>query len=233
MIEVTVRCGCTRTMRADGAAGGRYLCGCGASVTLAGLPKRDAMHCPMLRGNRICNGPKIADQAVCQPCAVMISRLALADPEVVEQVGASGGLSEFYRARDAETERLREQDRARIAAAELRDDARKYCVVYYCRVRPGVVKIGTSMQLGVRMDSFRVASADVLAAEPGSFKVENMRHKQFAHLRIDPRREDFRLGDDLQAHIETVRGNFGDPFEFVSRMIERQRERLAKTEAQS
>lgn len=233
MIEVTVRCGCTRTMLPDTYAGpSRYRCSCGARITITGLPKLDARHCPLPKGSRICNGPKDPDLPVCEPCSVMIAGLALADPEQARQLGTRKGSVDFYQARRAEAQRQHEEFQARVAQINNRDLARKCAVVYYCETRPGVVKIGTTTQLGVRMDAFRVPATSVLAAEPGYFKLENLRHKQFADLRIDRAREDFHFGDALREHVDKVASIHGDPFELVTRIREMQEE-LAQDPAQS
>lgn len=226
MIEITIKCGCTRTMRADGSGGGRYICGCGARVTVSGLPRFTPTRCSLRRGTRICNGPKTPDAQTCQPCAVLIAKLAMADPEVVEQVGASASLRDFYRAKDAETERRRQEEQARLDSFDRKDWARQAPVVYYCELRPGIVKIGTSVQLGVRIDSFRCPESAVLAAEPGHYKLEKERHRQFAAQRIHPNREDFQLDEELRAHIAKVRSAYGDPFELVEQ-IRRKRVELA------
>lgn len=228
MMEVTVRCGCKRIMRPDTYAGpGHYRCGCGARVGLSGLPKFDAGHCPLPRGNRACNGPKLPDYPLCEQHMVMVSRLAVHVPEIMEQLAEDLASVDFRRAHQDQLEKRRAEERARSDAYNQREQARKVCVVYYCLLRPGVVKIGTSVQLAARVDSFRLSASAVLAAEPGHFRLENLRHRQFPAQRIDPEREDFRLDDELQAHIDKVRAQHGDPYELVTRIYENQR-RLAE-----
>lgn len=224
MIEVTVRCGCSRTMRADGRNAGRYVCGCGASVTLAGLPRFDDRHCPLPRGTRVCNGPKNPDHVVCEPCSVMLAGIALAIPEQAEQLADSRASIDFHQRYESQFSLFMEKREEKQRQFNRQEAARKVCVVYYALLRPGVVKIGTTTQLGIRMDSFRVPAENVLAAEPGHYKLEAQRHKLFAEQRINGNYEDFRLDDQLQAHIDKVRAAHGDPYELVTRILQKQQE---------
>jgi hypothetical protein len=207
---------------------GAFRCGCGAGVRLTGLPRLDQHHCTVYLGERVCNGPKKPDHITCEPCAVKISRNALVYPETAEQIAAHLERVEFLKARRLEEEALNERHRAeaqeRYERGPRRDRARRAAVVYYCRIRDGVVKIGTTSQIYVRMDAFRVADGDVLAAEPGSFPLEGVRHRQFEHLRIsaDARREDFRLDDQLQSHIDMLVDMYGQPFDLVEALLDEQ-----------
>lgn len=232
-MEITVRCGCTRTMQTDTYAGAqRYRCSCGARVGLYGLPKLDATHCSLYRGGRVCNGPKDRDAPTCQPCMTNIARHAMNDPEVVELLAGKLADVDFYEIRQGQLDQRKQLERERLEKFERRDDARRCCVVYYCRIRPGVIKIGTTIQLAVRMDSFRLPADAVLAAEPGSYQLENMRHRQFEQLRIHPRREDFHLDDSLQTHIDNLVRIHGQPYDLANTILERQLE-LASRGTQS
>lgn len=236
LIEVTVQCGCSRTMRPDTYAGpGRYRCSCGARVALAGLPKQDDRHCSLIRANgRACNGPKPPDDLTCQPCAVLIAKLSLRRREVVEQLAESLASAEFHDKYDLYLTLFREQQDNRLAQTRRRLDANKVSVVYYCIIRPGVVKIGTTVSLAERMAAFRRLPGDVLAVEPGSYKLESARHRQFDHLRAEPgRREDFTLTDELQSHIDAVRQKFGEPWDLVRQIYDEQQRELAKAQAES
>lgn len=217
MVEVTVRCGCSRPMRPDTYAGpGRYRCGCGARVALSGLPKLDDRHCSLRNGRRVCNGPKLPDAIACEPCTILIATLALADPELAERLGTGQGATEFGLARMAETKRLLALN-AELVRADRDPEVPKATVVYYCELRPGIVKIGTTMKLSARMAALHVPVGAVLAAEPGSYDLEKARHRQFAGLRIT-QREDFRVDEALRTHIEGVANQHGDPFELVTRL---------------
>lgn len=79
----------------------------------------------------------------------------------------------------------------------------KTSVVYYLAVGPNTVKIGTTTDLAARMRSLRTDMQYVLAVEPGGRDVERERHEQFAASRIG-RREDFRVTDALQQHINQL-----------------------------
>src|SRR5690349_9429413 len=85
-------------MRVDGVAGpGCYRCGCGARVALSGLPKRDEKRCPMPRGNRVCNGPKLEDRPLCEPCMISVADEALRIPGLAEELGERRGVAELKR----------------------------------------------------------------------------------------------------------------------------------------
>lgn len=231
MIEVTVRCGCTRTMSPEWSAGpGRYRCGCGARVTLAGLPKIDATHCPMPRGKRVCNGPKLADRPLCEPCMIKVADEALRNPELAGQLGEQRGVTEFHVRRiDRQKELLTEY--AEYKRIDRSEEAPKCGVVYYCELRPGIVKIGTTLYLHNRMSSLHIPRGAVLAAEPGTYDVEKLRHQQFAHLRIG-KPEDFIVDDSLRAHVDHLAAEHGDPFDLATRLWVQHQE-LAKAATQS
>jgi len=92
-------------------------------------------------------------------------------------------------------------------------------VVYYVRVRDGVVKIGYTSDLTGRRTSLRVPWRDVLAVEPGGPEREAARHAEFASLRRG-RREDFEASVELLAHIDLIRARWGDPQD-IARAIRR------------
>jgi hypothetical protein len=197
-------------------------------VGLSGLPKLDDRHCTLLKGRRTCNGPKLPDAMACQPCTLLLVKLALADPTVARQLGTEQGATEFGQARRQETERLLALDLTRI---DRRPDAPKCGVVYYAELRPGIVKIGTTLNLATRMSTLHVPTASVVAAEPGTYDVEKARHRQFAHLRIG-QREDFRVDDGLRAHVEALAVEYGNPFDLATRLTE-QSAALASRSSQS
>ena len=63
------------------------------------------------------------------------------------------------------------------------------------------IKIGFSKDPDGRVKGLGLPGAEVLAATPGDRKMEARLHRQFAHLRIDPRSEYFLPGADLLAYI--------------------------------
>ncbi|MBA2951602.1 GIY-YIG nuclease family protein [Streptomyces himalayensis] len=81
-------------------------------------------------------------------------------------------------------------------------------VVYYIR-RGRYVKIGTTTQLRNRMRD--LLPDEVLAVEPGSYKLEGELHQRFAGLRLHPSCEYFLLDNELQAHIDQVLERVGPP----------------------
>lgn len=218
-IEVTVRCGCSRIMRTDGAAGpAHYRCGCGARVALTGLPTRSATRCQMPRGNRVCNGPKLADRPLCEPCMIKVADEALLTPDLAGQLGDQRGVAEFNTRQLERREQLLADWRDANASRVDRTPVGPRCgVVYYCELRPGIVKIGTTLNLPARMSSLHIPRGAVLAAEPGTYDVEKLRHQQFSHVRIG-KPEDFIVDDSLRAHIDKLAAEHGDPFELATRL---------------
>lgn len=81
--------------------------------------------------------------------------------------------------------------------------------VYYVGIGEHI-KIGHTTNIRARMTQLRVDVSAVLATEPGDQRLEAMRHKQFADLRIG-RREDFRPEPALLSHIDMLREHYGDP----------------------
>lgn len=73
-------------------------------------------------------------------------------------------------------------------------------VVYYLELHNGNIKIGYTTDLRSRLAALRYSGDNLLATEPGGRPVELLRHGQFDALRVG-RREEFRPGDTLLAHI--------------------------------
>jgi ribosomal protein L37AE/L43A len=88
--------------------------------------------------------------------------------------------------------------------------ARQQSVVYYVREAPEIIKIGTTINLINRLSALRVDHDALLATEPGGRSLEQMRHKQFAHVSLG-KWERFRSEPDLLDHIAMLRKHFGDP----------------------
>ena len=85
--------------------------------------------------------------------------------------------------------------------------------VYYVRLND-LIKIGTTRNLKARMASFYAKPDAVLAIEPGDYRRETERHRQFGHLR-HARSELFEPTPELLDHIHLVRETFGDPKLFL------------------
>jgi hypothetical protein len=81
-------------------------------------------------------------------------------------------------------------------------------VVYYIR-RGKYVKIGTTTNLKQRMRD--LMPDEVLAVEPGSYKLESDLHYAFRGIRLSPDREYFELTEELQGHIDAVIEKHGPP----------------------
>lgn len=96
-------------------------------------------------------------------------------------------------------------------------------LVYYVQLKHGDIKIGCTVNLGSRMAQLRLSLTDVLAAEPGSFKLEKRRHREFDRFRRDPHREDFEAAPDLLRHAADIRGQHGDPAALYGTQMEHNR----------
>lgn len=78
--------------------------------------------------------------------------------------------------------------------------------VYYLELA-GLVKIGYTADLKRRIAQYPPMSR-LLAVEHGGLETEGQRHRQFAHLRqYGQSSEWFAYGDDLRAHIESLKGS--------------------------
>ena len=76
-------------------------------------------------------------------------------------------------------------------------------LVYYLRLGPHTVKIGTTKNLTQRICHLRTDMDYLMAVEPGSLELEKRRHGEFAPERLG-RREDFRLTPRLHEHIDKL-----------------------------
>lgn len=79
-------------------------------------------------------------------------------------------------------------------------------VVYYVNFGDDTVKIRTSTNLKNRLATFIRSEADVLATEPGDYRLETARHRQFAADKLErgTSRELFRLSPALKSHIDML-----------------------------
>lgn len=73
-------------------------------------------------------------------------------------------------------------------------------VVYYMRLG-NRAKIGTSRNLKLRLAA--INPEDCMGYEPGTRKLETLRHSQFSHLRVSG--EWFMIGPDLVRHVNSLR----------------------------
>jgi hypothetical protein len=123
-------------------------------------------------------------------------------------------IREAERAREVENLALDEihreslQMRERWAAEDAARNERyaSQSVVYYVRLG-GCIKIGTTTNMKMRMNT--LMPDEILATEPGTRELEQMRHKQFAGLRV--RGERFLADPELLSHIQMIRAHFGEP----------------------
>lgn len=81
-------------------------------------------------------------------------------------------------------------------------------VVYYVR-RGSMIKIGTTVNMHNRMAT--ILPDEVLATEPGSYRLEAQRHREFRKLRVRGQVEWFHAGPLLQEHVMAMRALHGEP----------------------
>jgi hypothetical protein len=199
MNDMTVACACGRTMTPDALAGrGSFRCGCGVRVKIT-----------------------IAIPASCTGLAEDGHRCRLMPVRESAQFSLSL-CAQHYQGYLDMLDLIREGERASETIEQLatwtdedlsdeifREHRRMYAeqaVVYYVRIRD-LIKIGTTTNMRARMS--RLLADEVLATEPGGEELENMRHKQFAHLKV--RGERFAPAPDLLSHIAMIRDHFGEP----------------------
>lgn len=211
MSNVTVRCGCGRQMTEVGdAPRGTFRCGCGAKVQVVAS---DRATCTALseRDDR-CAFPPVRASAdyglsLCRDhLQTYLDALAM-----LREVGGSDG---HWRPPLSPAEWLEQTDQLRMEAWNPDIEERKrrleryeaQAVVYYVRIRD-TIKIGTTVNMRSRMPQLMID--ELLATEPGGEELEDMRHKQFAGLRI--RGERFRPEPELMSHIAMIREHFGEP----------------------
>lgn len=214
-------CGCGREMRLDALVGPlAFRCGCGASFNLK-APQLTfvSTRCVWQRARFRCAAVPAEGLPLCKSHAT----------ELVEKMGDEGVTQAVKRLAEHEVAVRSNAERARlkkywegqeILKQKRHDKAALGAVVYYVQIRPGQVKIGTTIHLEDRMKSMRAHQReDVLAAEPGTRDLEKARHAQFKSTRIDCRREDFLESPELMSHIQMVREHFGDPFDLAARLV--------------
>lgn len=208
MDEVSVACGCGRTMIHDSRRGkGAFRCSCGARIIINGTAAQPAC-LALTEDNEACLEP---------PCreAVLYGGVPLCGPHldlyrVYVQVVREARAQQLEERNTYLREKVAEIHAARRQMAEeeaARQEAYKdQALVYYIRIGD-LIKIGFTTNMRQRMS--QLLPDEVLATEPGPAELERMRHRQFAHLRV--RGERFRRGEDLISHVAMIRAHYGPP----------------------
>jgi hypothetical protein len=193
MINVAVKCGCSRFMSTDGSAGrNAFRCGCGARVRI------NEQVAPVRR----------CSYGDCRTVAVTKEPLRFClehEKAAASILGPMAGALEVERFLNSSRSTRRRQFGDRIRAP--RRVARHAPVVYYV-LRSGLIKIGTSTRL--RMRARELEAEKVLATEPGDETIERQRQRRFKHLHHH--HEWYLPGDDLLAHIDALVLKYGPPF---------------------
>lgn len=202
---------------------GHYRCGNCRTRVRIDSPMLDAgrTRCRWV-GKARCGNDPAKHQPLCDHHLMVAAQWALKRPDTRQTLIDQYEGDEFDRARSGVWQRARAEiaegaERARQRRDEIYPPVD---VVYYVRLAPDQIKIGTTAYLSHRMLSLRVHDdAQILAVEPGDRKLEKQRHRQFADLRYHAYREDFRPGEELMHHIERVREENGKPFDVVARLL--------------
>lgn len=120
--------------------------------------------------------------------------------------------------------RLEEQERREAESAAIKE---AQSLVYYVRIGK-TIKIGKTSDMKTRMQAMQVMDpSNILATEPGGYKLERQRHLQFKHLRIG-RSEHFEPTLELIRHIESVQEFHGPPTMTRNAYFEMRERREAK-----
>lgn len=227
----TIRCNCGREMYCcyNTEGGTRWRCTCGVMFTVGDITRhhrspRDT--CKVWVAGFPCGKPVIGrgmgpgERMVCADCALDMVHQAMQVQHTRDYVASLIAEEEIAEARSrialAEFQERRAEEERRKAEAE----AAQVPVVYYVRLGENHIKIGTTGRLADRMAELRVANrANLLAAEPGTYDVEKKRHRQFALLRYQRRKEDFAESPRLLQHIDDIRHQWGDPWQLEARLL--------------
>lgn len=215
MNDLTVTCGCGRTMAVDTMRGrGAYRCGCGARIKAA-EPVYRPDRCVGLAGDLRCRKPPVTSPPV-PLCWEHLGELKVAAglivPEEAEDFAdllAAARLhvmdedvpKQFFLARMAQA-RARESGREADAVLRKIDRTERILqVVYFVRMGD-LIKIGTTSNLLQRIQGLSLTMGHVLATEPGGYMREQELHGRFAALREHG--EWFRAEPELLAYIDAI-----------------------------
>lgn len=221
MQNLTVNCGCGRSMTIDSLQGrGAFRCGCGARVTIV-EPCETKSRCVGMAKGTACRFPTAIEDPLplCRQHYRSTGLERYARWCELAPDGVFGLIQEnnWFRvaltfqneqmARPAKVphcpaldpEANRETLRREMAEAFL---ARmQHAVVYFVRIGD-LVKIGKSLDLRNRIVSFSYPYLELLATEPGYTEREHQLHDQFADLRVSG--EWFRYEAPLRDYVESL-----------------------------
>lgn len=186
MQELTVSCGCGRTMRLDTLKGrGAFRCGCGARIRIQDTPQPE--------GRRRCWWTD------CKTIAITEAPIAFCKDHLMHAVKNLAGPDGYRALWKRSTEEYLEEH----PVEQLPQPPEKPTYVYFMR-REILIKIGISNDPLKRAQSL---NAVVLAYQPGTHDDERNFHRRFKHLRVH--NEWFRPGEDLIAYINKLRKQEG------------------------
>lgn len=195
-------------MRIDTLRGkGAFVCGCGARIAITLPSETPPTHCVW----RNCRLIPVRDYEVplCADHAKRLREQLAVGPEaeykadLMRRAHWGDELNEQERA-DLDAAELEWQSRARFSRDRERAERESASRVYFMR-HDRIIKIGFSVDPEKRAQA--LASAVILATEPGGRVLEEAMHAKFSHLRI--RGEWFSPGPDLLAYINKLRGAAG------------------------
>ncbi|MGW1134576.1 GIY-YIG nuclease family protein [Streptomyces griseoluteus] len=226
MTELTVKCGCGRTMTPDGRRGyGAFRCGCGLAIQISGEPASPGPRCVGEDAGKPCRMPVITDRPflLCRNhyrssglkqfhewITMENEQLARAvvDFNIQQLIDDADDefTADFHRRVQESLNNIRLlQDNPELARKHAwRNDPENCGSVYYVR-HGNSVKIGKSVNVRRRMDALTCAipGAELLATEPGYTERERSLHSKFSFYRQAG--EWFALGPGLVDYINKLR----------------------------
>ncbi|GGV91643.1 GIY-YIG nuclease family protein [Streptomyces massasporeus] len=205
MIGQSVKCGCGRTMTADGRRGrGAFRCGCGARIVIAEAPTKSAAcqvddcRTASVTGDRIRLCSDHRDE-ITMVLAQDIARTDLKHLVGLQERGAGRWeppVIPVYAGPEvgpSDAAVVREVPRA----------GRHDPIVYFLR-NGERVKIGTTTHLASRMESLSLRKTDVILALDGGRELEALLHRRFRAHRIG-NTEWFNLAEEIKDFVAARR----------------------------
>jgi hypothetical protein len=211
MQELTVNCGCGRTMSLDGRAGrGAFRCGCGARVRITKKASAnpgcqvDGCRIASVTGQRIRLCPDHRDE-VTMVLAQDIARTDLKHLVDLQEQGASR-----WKPREIPVYTGPEVGPTEAAIVRAVPQAGRHDPIVYFLKNGERVKIGTTTHLAARMTSLSLRQSDVILALDGGRVLEEQLHRRFHEHRIG-RTEWFNFSDEIKSFVNARRRPLGSP----------------------
>ncbi|MDX2528038.1 GIY-YIG nuclease family protein [Streptomyces europaeiscabiei] len=232
MSELTVKCGCGRTMNPDGRRGhGAYRCGCGLAIQISGELADRGPRCVGEDAGKPCRAPVLTEKPL-RLCRdhyrssglkqfhewitledVALARAAM-DFRLQDLIdnASSAQVAEYHRRVQEAMNGIHflNSNPQAAAAYQQAGELATQGVVYFIRFQ-NTVKIGRTTNVKRRLEALATAApgAELLATEPGWARRERLLHSKFAFYRTAG--EWFALGPGLVDYINKLRKAAGQP----------------------